>query len=127
MENRGNPWTKKEEDELLYRLQLEESIHSISKKHKRSERAIEMRIGMIFFRLLENGEKISTLIKKYHITENEMNNYIQILDDSKKNSQTKNDNIRDLISILNEKLDRIEKKLSKIEEIDKYIYKKLKG
>ena len=56
-----------------------------------------------------------------------MNNYIQILDDSKKNSQTKNDNIRDLISILNEKLDRIEKKLSKIEEIDKYIYKKLKG
>ena len=29
MENRGNTWTKKEEDELLHRLQLEESIDSI--------------------------------------------------------------------------------------------------
>jgi hypothetical protein len=127
MENRGNAWTKKEEDELLYRLQLEESISSISKKHKRSERAIEMRVGMIFSRLLENGEKKSVLTKKYHMTENEISNYMEFMNDSKTNSQIKNDNIRDLISIVNEKLDRIEKKLLKIEEIDKYIYKKLKG
>ena len=127
MENRGNPWTKKEEDELLYRLQLEESISSISKKHKRSERAIEMRVGMIFSRLLENGEKKSVLAKKYQMTENEISNYMEFMNDSRTNSQNKNDNIRDLILLLNEKLDRIEKKLVKIEEIDKYIYKKLKG
>ena len=127
MENRGNPWTKKEEDELLYRLQLEESISSISKKHKRSERAIEMRVGMIFSRLLENGEKKSVLAKKYQMTENEISNYMEFMNDSRTNSQNKNDNIRDLILLLNEKIDRIEKKLVKIEEIDKYIYKKLKG
>ena len=127
MENRGNTWTKKEEDELLHRLQLEEPINSISKKHKRSERAIEMRVGMLFSRLLEKGEKISFLTKKYHMTENEINNYIEYMSDSKKNSQNKNENIIDLILKLNEKLDRIEKKILKIEEIDKYIYKKLKG
>jgi len=127
MENRGSAWTKKEEDELLYRLQLEESISSISKKHKRSERAIEMRVGMIFSRLLENGEKKSVLAKKYQMTENEISNYMEFMNDSRTNSQNKNDNIRDLISLLNEKLDRIEKKLLKIEEIEKYIYKKLKG
>ena len=33
MENRGNTWTKKEEDELLHRLKLEEPIETISKKH----------------------------------------------------------------------------------------------
>ena len=80
-----------------------------------------------FLALLENGEKKSVLTKKYHMTENEISNYMEFMNDSKTNSQNKNDNIRDLISILNEKLDRIEKKLLKIEEIDKYIYKKLKG
>ena len=127
MENRGNTWTKKEEDELLHRLQLEESIDSISKKHKRSYKAIQMRIGMIFSRLLEKGEKKSVLTKKYHMTENEINSYIQSLDENKKEFQSKNDSIRELLLRLDERLDAIEKKLFKIEEIDKYIYKKLKG
>lgn len=127
MENRGNTWTKKEEDELLHRLKLEEPIETISKKHKRSEKAIEMRIGMIFSRLLEKGEKKSSLSKNYHMTENEINNYINSLDENKKKYESKNDNIRDLILKLNERLDAIEKKLSRIEEIDKFIYKKLKN
>lgn len=126
MENRGNTWTKKEEDELLHRLKLEEPIETISKKHKRSEKAIEMRIGMIFSRLLEKGEKKSSLSKNYHMTENEINNYLNSLDENKKKYESKNDNIRDLILKLNERLDAIEKKLSRIEEIDKFIYKKLK-
>lgn len=127
MENRGNTWTKKEEDDLLYRLQLEEPIDTISKKHKRSEKAIQMRIGMIFSRLLEKGEKKSVLTKKYHMTENEINSYIQSLDENKKKFESKNDSIKELLIKLDERLDAIEKKLLKIEEIDKYIYKKLKG
>lgn len=127
MENRGNTWTKKEEDELLHRLKLEEPIETISKKHKRSEKAIEMRIGMIFSRFLEKGEKKSNLSKNFHMTENEINNYINSIDENKKKYESKNDNIKDLILKLNERLDTIEKKLSRIEEIDKFIYKKLKN
>ena len=37
MENHKSPWTKKEEEELLHRLRLEEPISTISKKHQRTE------------------------------------------------------------------------------------------
>lgn len=114
MENHKSPWTKKEEDELLYRLSLEEPISSISKKHRRTERAIEMRIAVIFKKLTEKGTKISSLSKEYHLSENEIHHYLESISSS---IEPKINYIS--FPQLKEQLDRLEEKIDKI-------YKKLK-
>lgn len=114
MENHKLPWTKKEEDELLHRLRLEEPISTISKKHRRTERAIEMRMAMIFKKLVEKGSKISSLSKDFHLSENEVRNYIE---GSSSSSEPKSNYIS--FPQFKEQLDRMEEKIDKI-------YKKLK-
>tara|TARA_Y100000992_G_C20922894_1_gene330695 strand:+ start:23 stop:370 length:348 start_codon:yes stop_codon:yes gene_type:complete len=113
MENHKSPWTKKEEDELLHRLRLEEPISTISKKHQRTERAIEMRIAMIFKKLIEKGSKISTLSKDFHLSENEIRNYIE------ETSSTEPKSNFFSFPQIKEQLDRMEEKIDKI-------YRKLK-
>ena len=114
MENHKSPWTKKEEEELLHRLRLEEPISTISKKHQRTERAIEMRIAMIFKKLVEKGSKISSLSKDFHLSENEIRTYIE---GSSSSSEPKSNFIS--FPQFKEQLDRMEEKIDKI-------YKKLK-
>ena len=128
MENHKSPWTSTEEKELLHRLRLGESIARISKKHQRTERAIEMRIAMILDRMLKKGDKISNLSNEFHLSDENIQVFLKNFEENKRKFNESNEN--NIKSNLNERMeerfDQLEKKINKVEIYMMKILKNIK-
>jgi hypothetical protein len=133
-------WTDKEETELCHKIKLGVPIEKISKSHRRTEKAIEMRMASIFKKRLNFGEKMSILCNDFNLTEKQIRNYMHEAEENKKKYETNNNSsntdsvkkdtiVQDIfkkLEVLEVHLNSIEKRLDRIEQIDSHIYKNLK-
>jgi hypothetical protein len=143
MDNKTNHkahWTDKEETELCHKIKLGVPIEKISKSHRRTEKAIEMRMASIFKKRLNFGEKMSVLCNDFNLTEKQIRNYMHEAEENKKKYETNNNSsntdsvkkdtiaqdIFKKLEVLEVHLNSIEKRLDRIEQIDSHIYKNLK-
>ena len=111
MENHKTPWTIKEEKDLCHQIRLGQPIADIALIHKRTEKAIEMRLASIFQNRIEKGDKLSLICNEFSMTEKQIQKFINDLQENKKRySLEKTVTLQDLFT----KLELIEKRLEKI-------------
>ena len=67
MSNHFQPWSEIEDETLLKELDENISINEISRNHKRSIGAINMRIGRIAYQLALDNVDVDTIMEKTHL------------------------------------------------------------
>lgn len=123
MNNHKAFWTKPEETQLCHEVQIGKSFDEIANLHQRSTNAVTLRFAMILFQRLQKGEKKHRLTREYNIENFELENLLKLYEDKQETQATTNGTnchpesykkIEDALTVITEKVCRIEKCLVKI-------------
>lgn len=112
----GNKWSDEEDKRLMNELRQGKRIHDIAKDHQRTERAIQMRLVKKMAESMSPEEIASclhlevSLVREWLSPKDEHSRGIPKLD----------------VQELSDVLGRIDKRLTRIEEIVEKLYKKIK-
>lgn len=123
MNNHKAFWTKPEETQLCHEIQMGKSFDEIANLHQRSTNAVRLRFAMILSKRLQKGEKKHRLTQEYNIESFELENLLKLYEDRQETQTMTNGatyspesykKIEDALTVITEKVCRIEKCLVKI-------------
>lgn len=114
--NTGNFWSKEEELQLLDEIGDKRTVTEIAKLHGRTPKAIEMRIDALIRKQYSENYTMASLMNLYNKNEKEILKIIQESPPQKELKQQldKKQKNEDKLKIIEERLERIEKYLTKI-------------
>jgi len=130
LKNHKALWTRKEEQDLIFELNNDNTLAIIAHKHNRSENAIKLRLASMIQKELDKGTPSKKILTTFHISEQMMSN---LLDFSKRFAASTSSSSPQLsstesstnINLILNKLNEIDTKLSTYEKYLKNIYKKV--
>jgi hypothetical protein len=74
---KGVRWTAEEDEELMNKSSSRVNIEDISKYHKRTVKAVQMRIMRNIVSKIKAGESMESLTELYHVSPQEIETYIE--------------------------------------------------
>ena len=129
--NHKKTWSPEEENSMLTSLRKGNSVEDISSEHQRSVNAINIRLGMLFNKMIYSGKKtIKDISSKYNLEEGKIKSYINTYIQTYSSDKTKDFPMQKLemssSPSINLTLSNIELKIQKLEDHVKLIDEKLK-
>ena len=128
LKNHKALWTRKEEQDLLFELNNDNTLKIIAEKHNRSENAIKLRLASMIQKELDKGTVKKKILSTFNITDEMMSNLLEFKKrfESTSSSPAASGGAMATNLIL-DKLNDIDAKLSTHEKYLKSLYKKIQN
>lgn len=130
LKNHKALWTRKEEQDLIFELNNDNTLKIIAEKHNRSENAIKLRLASMIQKEVDKGTVKKKILSAFNITDEMMSNLLECkrrFEDSKTTSSPATSGSAVATSLILEKLNEIDTKLCTHEKYLKSLYKKIQN
>lgn len=131
LKNHKALWTRKEEQDLIFELNNDNTLKIIAEKHNRSENAIKLRLASMIQKEVDKGTVKKKILTAFNITDEMMSNLLEFkrrFEDSKTTSSSPaTSGSAVATSLILEKLNEIDTKLCTHEKYLKSLYKKIQN